>query len=88
MGGYAMAASAKVRIEREAVALSKDDRAAIACRLIESIDDGIDEELSEEEWNRIWGQEAERRMQAMLDGKMELHSWSEVLAESRKLLKR
>jgi putative addiction module component (TIGR02574 family) len=49
---------------RSALSLSVDDRAAVAERLLASLD-----ELDEEEAERLWAQEAQRRLQEYRAGR-------------------
>ena len=52
------------QLEEEALQLDLDDRAALATKLLESL-----EEPSEEEILQLWMQEAERRLQDFREGK-------------------
>lgn len=56
-------------IEKEALHLPVDDRAKLAQRLLESLD-----ELSEEEAEKLWLVEAERRAREIDEGKVRLVS--------------
>lgn len=52
-------------IEAEALKLQRDERAALVHRLLASLDEDIEENLTEDEWNETWGAEAERRSAEM-----------------------
>jgi putative addiction module component (TIGR02574 family) len=69
-------------IEAEALQLNPQARAALAGSLLDSLDDGA-EHLSEEEWNRVWGEEAERRYEDYLAGRTKAIDGDEVMARAR-----
>ena len=69
----------KDEIFRAALALSEDARAELAGQLLESLDDG-DEDLDEEEIERLWVLEAEDRIAAYDRGEMEAIPVEEFLA--------
>ena len=74
----AKAANAKERLEQEALALPKKYRKAIAKSLLHSLEEPLEENLTEEEFNRFWGEEAEKRMKAIEEGKMTTVTWAEI----------
>ncbi len=49
---------------KQALTLKAEDRAALAERLLASLDD-----LSEEETSHLWAEEAERRLRAFREGR-------------------
>jgi putative addiction module component (TIGR02574 family) len=63
-------------IIRDVLELPLDERARLAGRLLESLDD-----LSEEEIERLWLDEAERRVAAHRAGEMESYPAEEVHQE-------
>jgi putative addiction module component (TIGR02574 family) len=79
-----MAASLE-RIESELMALSAEDRARLAERLLASLDDAADENAGEVE--RAWMEEAERRYQRYQAGEESGRPAEEVLARVREVLK-
>ena len=48
------------QLEEEALKLDRTERGKLAARLLESLDDAGDS-LTDEEWCKLWGAEAERR---------------------------
>ncbi|MDZ7661073.1 addiction module protein [Thiohalophilus sp.] len=73
-------------IEEELMALSEQDRSRIALDLIRSLNKD-DERLSREEWNAAWVEEANRRLEEIERGEVELLSHEEVMASLRSALK-
>jgi putative addiction module component (TIGR02574 family) len=73
------------RLEAEALELSVEDRARLAQRLLESLDDLPEEDLDEIE--RAWNEEIERRIADLEAGKAELIPAEQVFAEVRARLK-
>ena len=65
-------------IEQEVLSLDVSTRAELARTLVDSLDD-----LSEEEWNRLWGEEAERRYDEFLAGRAKAYPAEEVFARIR-----
>lgn len=65
-------------LEQEVLELDVSTRAELARTLIESLDD-----LSEEEWDRLWGEEAERRYDDFLAGRAKAYPAEEVFARIR-----
>ncbi|MBW3540689.1 MAG: addiction module protein [Planctomycetes bacterium] len=65
-----------------ALRLSDHDRAALAHRLLESLDPGEDY-LSGEEWTENWGTEVRRRLAAFRNGDTEASDWSDALDRMR-----
>jgi Putative addiction module component len=66
------------RIEAEVLALPVERRASLARQLLLSLD-----ELSEEEFDRIWGDESARRMELFNAGEVELIPSDVVAANAR-----
>jgi len=64
--------------EAQAMRLSARERAALAERLIASLD-----ELDEEEIERLWAEEAERRYQAYKEGRISARPAEEAIREAR-----
>lgn len=73
------------QLESELMALSADDRARLAERLLASLDDAADEDPREIE--RAWMEESERRYQQYLAGEESARPAEEVLARVREVLK-
>jgi putative addiction module component (TIGR02574 family) len=69
-------------IEKQAMALPEKDRAALAERLLASLDEGEDEGVEE-----AWAVEAERRDRELQEGKVKGRPASEVLARVRRALR-
>jgi putative addiction module component (TIGR02574 family) len=69
----------KDEIFRAALALSEDARAELAGQLLESLDEG-DEDLDQEEIERLWALEAEDRIAAYDRGEIEAIPVEEFLA--------
>lgn len=70
------------QIETEALSLPVDARAALAQRLLLSL-----EEVSEPEFERLWGKESARRATAIDAGKMQSVSGDVVAIKARALLR-
>jgi putative addiction module component (TIGR02574 family) len=73
------------RLEAEALDLPPSDRAALAHRLIVSLDDSPDEDPTEVEL--AWEQEIQRRVEEYRRGEVQTISSAEVFAKARALLK-
>ncbi|MGH8227254.1 MAG: addiction module protein [Steroidobacteraceae bacterium] len=69
-------------LEREALQLSAEDRARLARELLDSLD-----ELSPDELDRLWFEEADRRAAQIDAGEVELVSAEEVDQKARALLR-
>jgi putative addiction module component (TIGR02574 family) len=67
---------------RNALSLGVEERAALAERLLASLDD-----LSEEEAERLWAEEAARRLEGYRAGRAKAIPASEVLGKAEKLLR-
>jgi len=67
---------------RKALALDIQDRARLAERLLASLD-----ELSEEEAERLWAEEAERRLKEYRAGRAKAVSAEEVHRRAQRLLR-
>jgi putative addiction module component (TIGR02574 family) len=64
-----------------ALGLPVEDRAALAEQLLASLDD-----LDEHESDRLWGEEAQRRLVAYRSGTAEARPAAEVYARAERLL--
>lgn len=73
------------RVESEALELSARERAALAHRLIVSLDEGPDDDPTEVEL--AWEAEIQRRLDSWRRGEVEPIPSSEVFAKARSLLK-
>jgi hypothetical protein len=69
-------------LEDQVIGLPHRDRARIALKLIESLEPGRDEDVSE-----LWLDEAERRLAACAAGETSARDADEVLAEVEQQLK-
>ncbi len=67
---------------KDALGLEVHDRAALAERLLASL-----EELSEEEAERLWAEEAQRRLQEYRAGRAGAVSAQEVAEKAERLLR-
>jgi putative addiction module component (TIGR02574 family) len=67
---------------RNALSLSVHDRAALAERLLASLED-----LSEEEADRLWAEEAQRRLQEYRAGRATVVGAQEVAEKAEKLFR-
>ena len=67
---------------REALSLDTELRAALAQRLLDSL-----EELSEEEAERLWAEEAQRRLAGYLSGEARTTPAAEVAAKAERLFR-
>jgi putative addiction module component (TIGR02574 family) len=74
-------ASETRKIEEQAQELSSKDRARLALKLIESLDQGVDEDADE-----LWLDEAERRLADYDAARTEARPADEVLDEIEKKL--
>jgi putative addiction module component (TIGR02574 family) len=61
-------------ILNEALGLPAETRAALAARLIESLDETIDPDAE-----RLWAEEITRRLKELDEGRAQTIPWSEVL---------
>lgn len=71
-------------IATAAMKLDSKKRARLAARLIESLRKE-EEKLSPEEWERLWAEEAERRLEELRQGKAREIPSEEVFARARAL---
>ncbi len=67
---------------KEALTLDVQDRADLAQRLLASLDD-----LSEEETEQLWAEEAQRRLEAYRAGRAQAVSTEELTAKAQKLFR-
>ena len=66
---------------KKAMTLPLEDRAALACSLIDSLDETVDEDAEV-----AWQQEVVRRMDEIRSGKVKTIPWREVQRKGRALL--
>jgi putative addiction module component (TIGR02574 family) len=71
-------------IATAAMKLDAKKRARLAARLIESLREE-EEKLPPEEWERLWAEEAERRLEELRQGKAKEIPAEEVFARARAL---
>jgi len=69
-------------LEREALALDLKSRGRLAAILLRSLDD-LSDEMSEEEIQRLWAEEADRRSKELDSGEEEAIPYEDVLAGLR-----
>lgn len=67
---------------KDALVLSDRDRAALANELLASLD-----QISEEESERLWAEEAQRRLQGFREGKTQAIPAAEVAQKAAKLFR-
>jgi hypothetical protein len=67
---------------KSALSLNLDDRAALAERLLASLDD-----LDEEEAERVWAEEAQRRLQEYQAGRAESVQAQDVANKAERLFR-
>jgi putative addiction module component (TIGR02574 family) len=70
------------KLEEQVIRLPHRERARIALKLLESLDPGKDEDVSE-----LWLQEAERRLAAYDAGETDAQGAEEVFSEIERQLK-
>jgi putative addiction module component (TIGR02574 family) len=68
-----------------ALKLDRKERAHLASQLIQSLD-AEEEKLSPEEWETLWAQEIDRRMEELRQGKVKAIPGEEVFARGRAIL--
>ncbi len=73
------------QIVAAALKLPPRKRAALASRLILSLEKEK-QDLSPEEWEKVWGEEADRRIRQLREGKVQEIPGKEVMRELRDLL--
>ena len=73
------------QIVAAALKLPSKKRADLASQLIRSLDKE-EENLSREEWERLWADEAERRLEELRQGKAKEIPAEEVFARAREIL--
>jgi putative addiction module component (TIGR02574 family) len=72
----------------QAMKLKKKDRLELAERLWDAIiSQPPGEEISQEEWEREWGEEIARRVERLERGETKAIPWDEALARMRKKLR-
>lgn len=70
-------------IAEQALQLSENDRAELAYRLLRSLPREADE-LTEDEYRKVWGEEIERRLAEVDRGELAEGDWREVIARIRR----
>ncbi|HYV41013.1 MAG TPA: addiction module protein [Thermoanaerobaculia bacterium] len=70
-------------ILKAALDLPPQERLAVARELARSLPRPEEEELSEAEWNKVWGEEALRRLREIEDGTVKTIPGDEVMARVR-----
>lgn len=73
-------AQSRDEIERDALSLSTEDRAHLAIRLLDSLENAVE---SPEEMEKLWLAEANRRFQELQGGIIKGISASDVFSELR-----
>lgn len=82
-----MGAMKRSEILRAAKALPPDERLDVAREIVLSAEsEGM--ELSETEWDAVWGEEADRRLLEIEDGKVKTIPGEEVMARLRAIIRR
>jgi putative addiction module component (TIGR02574 family) len=76
----------KDEILEQALALPVKDRAELAARLLRSLDDGYEQDLSPEEWEAAWAEEIRRRSEQYHAGQTAARDWDEALTDMRRRL--
>lgn len=84
--GYRTAMSSAASIFSAALELSPEERAELASKLLESLDEEPD--LTPEQWKASWGAELTRRLETHEAGETELVPGDVVFAEAREKLKK
>ena len=65
-------------IQQQAIKLPPNEKAALARRLIEELDNAYEGDVEQ-----LWLDEARRRYEAYLNGEIEAHSGDEVMSRAR-----
>ena len=73
-------------LEAQALNLPREDRAVLAAKLMESLDDGTPADFDAEEHERVWVEEALRRMEDLEKNPDKAIPVEDVLREARKPL--
>jgi len=63
----------------QALQLSEAERGKLAARLLQSLDDDAEDELSPEQWNEAWAAELDQRVSEIRSGSVELIDGDEML---------
>src|SRR4051812_38058612 len=71
------------QLERDVLSLDIRSRGRLAARLLASLDDVSEEEVSEEENLRLWAEEADRRAQDLESGASEAIPFEDVMRDLR-----
>ena len=72
-----------------AMKLTTKDRVELATRLWDAvIPEPPGEEISQEEWERVWGEEIARRVERLDRGETKAIPWDKALARMRKKLRK
>jgi len=75
------------QILKAALDLPPEERLAVARELALSVPAPEGEELSEAEWNKLWGEEALRRLRQIEDGTVKTIPGDEVMARARAIVR-
>ena len=75
------------QILEQALRLPQRERATLVGELLRTLDDENDEGLTQEEWEKAWAAEIDRRVSEIREGKAELIDGDEALKRVRAGLK-
>ncbi len=75
------------QVLEQALRLPQRERAALVAELLRTLDDEGDEGLTQEEWEKAWAAEIDRRVSEIREGKAELIEGDEALKRVRAGLK-
>ena len=82
-----MATKTPHTLEAEALKLDLPARVALAKSLLDSLEPSTEDDLSEEEYNRLWAEEIEARCDDFLAGRTTTIDGDEVFAKIRARLR-
>jgi putative addiction module component (TIGR02574 family) len=75
------------QVLKQALRLPQRERATLVAELLRTLDDEGDEGLTQEEWEKAWAAEIDRRVREIREGKAELIDGDEALRRVRAGLK-
>lgn len=75
------------QVLQQALRLSQRERGTLVAELLRTHDDEPDEGLTQEEWEKAWAAEIDRRVGEIREGKAELIDGDEALKRVRAALK-
>lgn len=75
------------QVLKQALRLPQRERATLVEELLRTLDDNGDESLTQEEWEKAWAAEINRRVREIREGKAELIDGDEALRKVRAGLK-